>query len=176
MKTKGIAEWAFINSLDKKYEQWRITVKLTKEEAQKLKNVGIKVKETVDDNDQIIRSYKFTRKLKRAKGGGVNPQPMCVDPAKNKFDGIIGNGSEVIVLHKPYKWDNKFGSGIGTDLVGVQIVNLIPYENQETVGGKSLDDGDSSFDVIGESLADTDKEFDEIFEDEEKPKKSKDDF
>jgi len=41
---------------------------------------------------------------------------------------LIGNGSEVIVQYRTYEWSNRFGSGIGADLVAVQVLELVPYK------------------------------------------------
>lgn len=153
MKSRGIGNWCYVNNLDKRYEQWKVEMTLSKEENAKLKAIGIKTKTIVDDDDNITYKYTFTRKLARkGKKGGQNQKPDCVDSQGNPFDGLIGNGSEVIVVHKPYAWEFKGKSGVGTDLCGVQIVDLIPYETDGDGGSgdgtKSLDDGDDGFEKL----------------------------
>lgn len=160
MKTKGKAYWAKVNTLDTKYNQWNILLHVDKEEAAKLKAVGLKVK-VEEKDDELVRSVRFARYLKkRGTKGGQNPKPVVVDAELNEFTGLIGNGSEVIVLHKPYKWNNDFGSGVGSDLQGVQIVNLIPYESESTGsdnGDIPTDDSDEGFEKVEGFVAGKDK-------------------
>lgn len=131
MKTTGIAMWAYTKEADTKFEpQWRITLLLSDAEAKKLKDLGVVVKR----NDDGAWEYKFKRKVKNAKGFDNEP-PRVVDAAKNTFNGIIGNGSIVNVQFKPFQW--KFKKGVGTDLVAVQIVDLVPYGGSGESGSAS---------------------------------------
>ena len=151
MKTRGIIKWPKLVEPDTTFEaQWNCQLEIDKEEATKLKAVGLSVKTDEDDDGNIVRSSRFSRKLKRkGKAGGVNPPPQVVDSQGNPMDGlIIGNGSEVIVHHKPFKWDNKFGSGTSTDLRAVQVVNLVEYTPEGGGDNAIDDDDDDSFEVI----------------------------
>lgn len=155
MKTKGQAHWAYITNPDTKWDDdmWCVNLEMSKEEAQKLKDIGIKIKESVGENDEIIRSYKFRRYCVRRDGTGrKNKQPALVDSANQPFAGIVGNGSDVIVLHKPFRY-HKGGGGWGTDLKAIQIVNLVPYVAAGEDGpAYSEEDENEAFDVIGPGL------------------------
>ena len=50
-----------------------------------------------------------------------------VDGAKNPLDKIVGNGSKVKVMYKPYEWNFKGKKGMGLDLQAVQVIDLIEY-------------------------------------------------
>lgn len=149
MKTRGIAYWAFVNHLDKKYGQWKIMLEVSKEEAEKMKAVGLPVERVVTEDDRIVNQFQFSRyEMRRDGSGKKNKKPTCVDAATVPFDGLIGNGSEVIVRHKPYTWTFKGKEGMNSDLVGVQILNLIPYESE----AKDDEDDDGGFEVMGKGI------------------------
>ena len=155
MKTRGIAKWVNVTKLDTKYEpQWNLLVEVDKEEYAKLKGVGLSPKLTEDDEGNIIRSIRFSRRLKRkGKKGGQNPPPTVVDAALEPYDGEIGNGSEVVVLHRPFPWNNEHGKGVSSDLQGVQILSLVEYVPEEGDEDEEVieDDGEG-FEVMGEGL------------------------
>jgi hypothetical protein len=147
MITKGLAWWAKVKEPDSKYNNWSIVLRVSKEEAEKLKAVGLRVKMDEDDDGNIIRTWKCSRyvaKRGKQKGKGNNPAPTVVDAELNTFEGYIGNGSEVKVLHKPYQWNNSWGQGVGSDLQGVQILSLVEYvpEGGEATPAAIDDDGE----------------------------------
>lgn len=153
MKTKGTGHWAMIVNPDTKYEdKWKITVHMDKDEYKKLKDLGLSPKLEVDDDDNITYYYSFFRLVnKRGKAKGQNERPVLVDAEGKPMDCLIGNGSDVVVKHKPYQWNNEHGKGVGTDLQGVQVVNLIPYESEggdDSVANVDIDPDDSDFDVV----------------------------
>ena len=161
MITRGIASWARVTTPDQKYNCWNITLEVSKEEAEKLKAVGLKVK-VEEKDDALVRTWRCSRyQKKRGKGGGTNPAPTVVDSQLNTFTGLIGNGSEVLVMHKPYSWNNEFGKGVGSDLQGVQIINLVEYVPEDDGEDVSVPDSASSdegFSVIPTGFAVTDEE------------------
>lgn len=121
-KIKGIAYWCFLTALDVKFEPcWRVEVHMTKEEAEKLKAVGVKPK-LVDTDSEYKYSINIKRKEIRQKTGGKNSAPRVVDASLQPFTDIIGNGSEVIVQYGPYNWEYKGKKGIGLDLQAVQVL------------------------------------------------------
>lgn len=175
MKTRGKALWAKVHQPDTRWEpQWNITLELSKEEALKLKAEGLRVKETIDKDDNIVRTFKFVRRVKRRDGSGKhNAKPTVVDAALNPFTEIIGNGSDVIVLHRPYTWSNDKGKGKGTDLCGVQIVELVPFVREESEGSSEPAEEMEGFEVIGEGIKTKKTTEDEVFskpeEEDEEP-------
>ena len=50
---------------------------------------------------------------------------------KNPLDKIVGNGSKVKVMYKPYEWNFKGKKGMGLDLQAVQVIDLIEYTPRE---------------------------------------------
>jgi len=174
MKTKGKAMWSRLIKPDTKWEpQWSITLELDKEEAAKLKKVGLKVVEKVQDDESIIRSYKFSRRVKRrGKGTGVNRRPIVVDPALNPFPRIVGNGSDVFVIHEPYDWNWGGKKGTSTDLQGVQVINFIPYENETENASVEQNPG---FEVVGEAYDAVEGEDEVLYGDNDKEEVGDDD-
>ena len=75
----------------------------------------------------IIR---FKRKVQKA-NGDKNTQPTLVDAGKKPLDKIVGNGSKVKVMYRPYDWNFKGKKGKGLDLQAVQVVDLIEYTPKE---------------------------------------------
>lgn len=156
MKTTGKALYAFTRKLDTKYDPcWRITVLMSKEEATKLKAVGLKPKRRDEDGESFgvdFEQYPFEFKFKRneaRKGGsgGVNPAPRQVDLAGQPFTEIIGNGSDVNVQFSVYPFNYKGKDGIGADFQAVQVVNNIPYE---PTGDAPATSGADEFSYAGE--------------------------
>ena len=156
MITKGKVTWDSVTTPDNKYNCWSITIEVTKEEADKLKAVGLSPKLTEKD-DKIIRTWKCSRyQTKRGKGGGgKNPAPQVVDAELNPFSNPIGKGSEVVIQHRPYPWDNSHGKGVGSDLQGVQIVSYVEPEVREEDGeaAPAIDDGEGFSVVAGGFVA-----------------------
>ena len=155
MKTRGIAMWAWLINPDSKWKDqnmWCVTLEMSKEEAKKLTDLGIKVRKEIDDDENVKYVYKFRRYVDRRDGSGKkNKRPYLVDPAAKKWEGIVGNGSDVIVLHKPYQY--KFGGGgWATDLVGVQVVKLVPYVSPDKADDDPKNAPLEGFEVIGAPL------------------------
>ena len=89
MKTRGLGYWVKVTEIDTTYEpQWNLQLEVTKEEADKLKAVGLKPKMSEDDEGNIKRTIRFSRRVKkRGKKSGTNQQPTVVDAALQPYDG-----------------------------------------------------------------------------------------
>jgi hypothetical protein len=136
---------------------WTIEVILTEEQADRLKKEakavnpkGIKIKK--DDEGNLV--FRFKRKVMKANGEENNP-PVCKGTKRDLLTGkledftqLIGNGSICNVQYLFYEWENKFGSGVGADLKGVQVVEHVPY---------GVADGDE-FDELGSEETSEDSE------------------
>lgn len=143
MKIKGYAKWASVHSPNTTFEPvWSIDLVISEASADALKKLGLKPKK--DKDGDLV--YKFKRKVNRV-DGDTNEQPKCVDKANQPFYKLIGNGSEVIVLFSTYEWSNKFGSGVGADLKGVQVLELVSFGDDEDF--ENLEEGDEE--IIGEA-------------------------
>lgn len=132
----GTAMWCFTVKPDTKYEPcWRITLVMSDEEANKLKALGVKVKR----NDDGKYEFKFKRNVTNKKGA-ANRQPIVVDANKEEFDKIIGNGSSVRVIAKPYTWEFKGRKGVGMDLDKIQVLEHVSYGGDEDFDDKPVED------------------------------------
>lgn len=126
MKIKGVAMWASVQSPNTKYDPvYCVDLEVTDEVAKQAKKDGLNPKKK--DDKWVI---KFKRKVFK-KDGTENPKPKVVDSANNEFTGLIGNGSVVNVAYSLYEWSNKFGTGTGVDLQGIQVIDLVPYKGND---------------------------------------------
>lgn len=75
--------------------------------------------------------FRFTRKTLKA-DGTENTPPEVLDSETNVIPDniLIGNGSLVKVSVSPWKFDNKSG----TVLLGVQVIELVPYTSDSGSG------------------------------------------
>ena len=92
---------------------------------------------------------KFKRKVKKA-NGEKNSQPQLVDADKKPLDKIVGNGSRVKVMYKPYEWNFKGKKGVGLDLQAVQVLDLIEYTPKEDFSVEAGNTSNGSVDNIKE--------------------------
>ena len=128
---EGTAYWASLTRPNEKFEpMWTIDLSVDEKSANELKEQGIKVGETTVDETIMPNIVKFKRKCSKA-NGDKNTQPQLVDASKNPLDKIVGNGSKVKVMYKPYEWNFKGKKGMGLDLQAVQLIDLVEYTPRE---------------------------------------------
>jgi len=145
---EGTAYWASLTRPNEKFEpMWRIDLSVDSKSAEDLKSQGIAVAETTVDEKVIPNIIKFKRKVKKA-NGEKNSQPQLVDADKKPFDKIVGNGSKVKVMYKPYEWNFKGKKGIGLDLQAVQVMDLVEYKPKEDFSVESGNTSNGSVDNI----------------------------
>ena len=119
---EGKAYWASITRPNTTFEPvYQIDLAISDDAADSFKKEGIAVKQ--DDRGNIV---KFKRKVNRA-DGNKNPSPRLVASAQNPIDTLIGNGSTVKVMYKPFEWKFAGKSGKSLDLQAVQVIDLVPY-------------------------------------------------
>ena len=124
----GTAYWASVITPNTKFDAdgvWTIDVgnldDLNKKKAQK---DGLTVKNKGDEKDDFVT---IKRKVRNAKGN-LNRQPNVVDANKTLItETMVGNGSKVKVLYKPFDWKFAGKSGTSLDLQAVQVIDLVPY-------------------------------------------------
>lgn len=153
---EGTAYWASLTRPNEKFEpMWRIDLAVDDATAEDIRSQGISVGETVIDEQTISNIVRFKRKVSKA-NGDKNTQPNLVDAGKQTLDKIVGNGSKVKVMYRPYEWNFKGKKGIGLDLQAVQVMDLIEYlpkeefgveENTATVTIKNSDGSSASVDI-----------------------------
>lgn len=150
--------WAKVHKPDREYHCWSVDVVVDKKTAVEFKKAaeeffaaqpntsgkGRMPKVTLDEDGMNGYVIKVRRNVKKVNGED-NPPPKVVDASNAPLDKLIGNDSIANVQYKFYLWSNKFGKGVGVDLCGVQVMELVPY------AGKSdfVEDGDE-FAPVGE--------------------------
>jgi|TARA_R110000822_G_scaffold95839_4_gene218692 hypothetical protein len=144
----GKAYWASITAPNTTYEPcWTIDVTLDEENYKKVIADGVPVKNKSDERGNFV-----TIKRKLDGKHGPNTAPELVDAQRQPmFNTLIGNGSDVNVLYRPYDWNHEKRSGRSADLQKVQVVNLIVYEpkdSQEPEDFEVLESGYTSDDDI----------------------------
>jgi hypothetical protein len=84
---------------------------------------------------------KFKRRTVTKKGNEV-PPPVVIDARKQPWNGdLIGNGSKVKVGFTVYGWDRKDGCGISLELVSLQVIDLVPFEQADPTSAFGEEDG-----------------------------------
>lgn len=145
MKIQGKAMWASIQAPNTKYDPvWQIDLIIDDKQVAGAKKAGLKVKKT-DDGNVVGFKRKTTRK-----DGAENQPPVVVDAGNQPLKRLVGNGSLVNVQFSTYTYNNSFGSGVGADLQGVQVLELVEFSND----GGEFDNESGEEDVVVDSLAD----------------------
>tara|TARA_A100000172_G_scaffold80591_1_gene70590 strand:+ start:207 stop:755 length:549 start_codon:yes stop_codon:yes gene_type:complete len=86
---------------------------------------------TNKDGEEVVT---IKRKVDKADGSKRNA-PFVKDSQNNPWDKntMIGNGSSVNVMARTWRWNHqqgkRFTTGISADCVGVQVVDLVPYNS-----------------------------------------------
>lgn len=147
MKVRGIAHWASVQAPNTTFEPvYQVDLHVNEDSAKALKDLGLTVKKV--EGEYVC---KFKRKQFKL-DGTENKKPTVVLADKTPFDGLVGNGSEVIVQFSTYEWKNKFGSGISADLQGIQIIDLVEYRAGDGEEFEDLTGGDDE-EIIGGAAA-----------------------
>ena len=147
---EGTAYWASLTRPNEKFEpMWRIDLAVDSKDAEDFKGQGISLAETTVDEKTISNIVRFKRKVTKA-NGDKNTQPQLVDADKKPLDKIVGNGSRVKVMYKPYEWNFKGKKGVGLDLQAVQVLDLIEYTPKEDFSVEAGNTSNGSVDNIKE--------------------------
>ena len=114
---EGKAYWASVTRPNTTFDPvYQIDLAVDDKTAEEFKGKGVSVKQ--DERGSVV---KFKRKVARA-DGTKNPMPRLVDSAKHPIDVLVGNGSKVKVLYKPFDWTFAGKSGTSLDLQAVQVL------------------------------------------------------
>lgn len=127
----GEVEWASIQAPNTKFEPcWTIDVlvdakqaKAYLSESKKVNSKGVKIKKESDGRYRI----KIARGVAKANGDGDNPAPVVRDKRNKDISVLVGNGSVCKIQYRFYEWKNGYGIGVGSDLKGVQVLELVEY-------------------------------------------------
>lgn len=121
----GKAYWASILSPNTTYEPvYSVDVCLDEDTKSLVESLGLNVQNKGDDRGDFV---KIKRKVYK-RDGSERPAPIVKDSQNNNWDGsLIGNGSMVNVKFATYDWEYNKKTGVASDLMGVQVVDLISY-------------------------------------------------
>ena len=123
MVLEGTANWASITQPNTRFEpKYCIDVVLDDIKAQELKNEGYTIKEKADGPTITIN-----RKV-NGPNGTIREAPRLVDAQKNTLNCLVGNGSKVRVLARPWEMNRNGQDFKGLELMAVQVVKLVSYE------------------------------------------------
>lgn len=148
---RGIAYWPKLFEFNRDKEgpdgAWEhkggatcIDLEITPEEFDKLKEAGSAIERPEDDtkSNKLLENGNYRIKFKRF---WESPYPQYAGPPQVAHadgspwdpdeDGLIGNGSEVVVYLSIYETKGKRG----TRMDGVQVIEHIPYESENSGGG-----------------------------------------
>lgn len=88
----------------------------------------------------LVAKFKAQQLLNR--DGTPAPGPRLIDARKQPWDGsAIGNGSRLIVAFRIYPWDRPEGCGISLILKAAQVVQFVPYTQQDPTEGFAEQEG-----------------------------------
>tara|TARA_R110002020_G_scaffold131049_1_gene293038 strand:- start:530 stop:946 length:417 start_codon:yes stop_codon:yes gene_type:complete len=132
---EGTAYWASITTPNTRFEPvYTVNVVVDDDTANEFSSRGHKVKQ-MDEGPAVIVKRKVN-----GPNGRVRPAPRLLDSNKSELKVAVGNGSKVRVQYNEYSGEGKFGPYIGLDLQAVQVLDLIPYKNDD--GSEFFEDGE----------------------------------
>ena len=128
----GTAYWASVVAPNTTFDSdgvWSIDIcNLDKESLAIVKEDGLEVKNKKDDRGDFVT---VKRKVRNQKTGELNRAPTLVDAQKRTMMGTaVGNGSTVNVRYRAYPWEFGGRKGISGHLLGVQVMELVPYASE----------------------------------------------
>ena len=132
---EGTAYCASITTHNTRFEPvYTVNVVVDDDTANEFASRGHKVKQ-MDEGPAVIVKRKVN-----GPNGRVRPAPRLLDSNKAELKVAVGNGSKVRVQYNEYSGEGKFGPYIGLDLQAVQVLDLVPYKNDD--GSEFFEDGE----------------------------------
>ena len=123
MVLEGTANWASITQPNTRFEpKYCIDVVLADDKAQELRDEGY----TIKDREQGP-TITINRKVNGPRGT-IREAPRLVDAQKETLNCLVGNGSKVRVLARPWEMNRNGQEFKGLELMAVQVVKLVSYE------------------------------------------------
>lgn len=148
----GEAEWAMVHTMDEKYHNYKINLKMDEDSKKLYQDSGIRVQAKNRNEDGVYDAdikedgawITFRRPHEKPINGQniVFGKPTVLDENGAPTNALIGNGSRVTV--KVSAFDTK--NGVGHRLEAVRIDDLVPYEGKD--GGPDIHMPDSMADDI----------------------------
>lgn len=130
----GVAFWAKVQKPDEMYDRYSLDLYLDPDSMEKFKDSGLQLKVRENENGTYVRFSRSPTKL--IKGEEVSlgkPEVLIYDAQAEdyiQFDGLIGNGSEVVCKVSVYNTQK----GVGHTLEAVAVDTLVEYGGVETDG------------------------------------------
>jgi|TARA_R110000765_G_C18945054_1_gene608008 hypothetical protein len=132
---EGTAYWASITTPNTKFEPvYTVNLVIDEDTANEFASRGHKVKQ-MDEGPALIVKRKVN-----GPHGRVRPAPRLLDSDKAEISLAVGNGSKVRVQYSEYSGEGQYGPYTGLDLQAVQVVDLVPYKNED--GSEFFSDGE----------------------------------
>ena len=132
---EGTAYWASITTPNTRFEPvYTVNVVVDDDTANEFASRGHKVKQ-MDEGPALVIKRKVN-----GPNGMVRNAPRLLDVNKQDINVAVGNGSKVRVQYNEYSGEGKFGPYIGLDLQAVQVLDLVPYKNDD--GSEFFEDGE----------------------------------
>lgn len=122
----GICKWAKVQQPDKKFNVYTIDLFMDQKNLDLFKESGIQL--TIKQDPELGAYVTFRRPVAKLINGELqeyNAPRVRLDG--EEYDGLIGNGSKVKVLVSVY--DSIKGKG--HTMLGVDILELVPYEGRK---------------------------------------------
>lgn len=122
----GKVYWASVVEPNTTYEPaWQVDICIEDAETKaKLESIGLPIKNKEDDRGDF---FSAKRKVKK-KDGSDRDAPRVMDAKRNPWDNrLIGNGTVAKIKVQPYDWDYAGKSGVSSDFMGMQVIDLVTY-------------------------------------------------
>ena len=122
----GKVYWASVVEPNTTYEPaWQVDMCIEDAETKaKLESIGLPIKNKGDDRGDF---FSAKRKVKK-KDGSDRDAPRVIDAKRNPWDNrLIGNGTVAKIKVQPYDWDYAGKSGVSSDFMGMQVIDLVTY-------------------------------------------------
>jgi len=122
----GKVYWASVVEPNTTYEPaWQVDICIEDAETKaKLESIGLPIKNKGDDRGDF---FSAKRKVKK-KDGSDRDAPRVIDAKRNPWDNrLIGNGTVAKIKVQPYDWDYAGKSGVSSDFMGMQVIDLVTY-------------------------------------------------
>jgi hypothetical protein len=122
----GKVYWASVVEPNTTYEPaWQVDMCIEDADTKaKLESIGLPIKNKGDDRGDF---FSAKRKVKK-KDGSDRDAPRVIDAKRNPWDNrLIGNGTIAKIKVQPYDWDYAGKSGVSSDFMGMQVIDLVTY-------------------------------------------------
>lgn len=122
----GKTKWAKVRKPDEKYNNFQVPLYLSPESMAIYDTLGLSLSKRTDEDGTFVTFKRPVSKLIKNEVVNFGP-PKVFNPDNSEFDGLIGNGSEVMV--KVAVYDTM--KGRGHRLESVRVEKLVEYHRPQ---------------------------------------------